>query len=210
VLGTNVITKAFGYLGEMDGVYGETDYPGGYAGNFVGNVKISGRLTKGSGSFKIDHPLDPENKYLQHSFVESPDMMNIYNGCVTLNQDGQATVELPEWFEALNKDFRYQLTCIGSFAPVYIAEKISNNCFKISGGKDGMEVSWQITGIRRDPFADKNRIVVEEDKSVEEKGYYLHPEAYGLPKEKSIEAVRNPQLNKIMELAKKQMDRNYN
>lgn len=209
VMGLNALTEAFGALGQVDGVYGECPV-GGYAGYFLGNVKISGKLTKGSGSFKIDHPLDPENKYLQHSFVESPDMMNIYNGSVTLNQDGQATVELPSWFEALNKDFRYQLTCIGGFAPVYIAEKISNNCFKISGGKGGMEVSWQVTGIRRDPYADKNRIVVEEDKSLEEKGYYLHPEAYGLPREKSIETVRNPQLHQILELAKKQIDRNYN
>lgn len=209
VMGANAITEAFGYLGHLDGVYGKYPGTGGFAGNFEGNVKITGRLTKGSGSFKIDHPLDPENKYLQHSFVESPDMMNIYNGSVILNQDGQATVELPCWFEALNKDFRYQLTCIGGFAPVYIAQKISDNRFKISGGKGGMEVSWQVTGIRRDPFANKNRIVVEEDKSLEEKGYYLHPEAYGLPREKSIESVRNPQLNQILELAKKQMDRNY-
>ncbi|MGH9844628.1 MAG: hypothetical protein ACREEM_38400 [Blastocatellia bacterium] len=69
-----------------------------------------GTLSKGGGSFKIDHPLDPENKYLYHSFVESPDMMNIYNGVVTLDETGQAEVELPDYFSALNRDFRYQFT----------------------------------------------------------------------------------------------------
>jgi len=140
VQGMNALTEAYGDLGHRDGVFGEC--PGGYAGYFEGAVQITGRLSKGSGSFKIDHPLDPENKYMQHSFVESPDMMNIYNGSVTLDEDGQVTVELPDWFGALNKDFRYQLTCIGCFAPIYIAEKISGNRFKIAGGKPLMEVSW--------------------------------------------------------------------
>src|SRR5262249_22119601 len=113
-----------------------------------GNATISGNLSKGGGSFKIDHPLDPENKYLYHSFFESPDMMNIYNGVAALNRRGEAVIDLPIWFEALNKDFRYQLTCIGGFAPVFVAQEINNNRFKIAGGKAGMKVSWQVTGIR--------------------------------------------------------------
>ena len=60
--------------------------------------------------------LDPANKYLYHSFVESPDMMNVYNGNVVTDKRGMATVVLPEYFEALNSDFRYQLTVIGRFA----------------------------------------------------------------------------------------------
>jgi len=158
----------------------------------LGNMNITGNLSKGSGSFKIDHPLDPANKYLSHSFVESPDMMNIYNGNVVLDAKGQAAVELPNWFEALNKDFRYQLTCIGGFAQIYIAEEISNNHFKISGGSPGLKVSWQVTGIRHDPYAEKHRIPVEEDKRDFERGTYLHPEAYGQPSEKSI-ARGNPE-----------------
>ena len=143
-----------------------------------GDVAIAGNLSKGSGSFKIDHPLDPENKYLSHSFVESPDMMNIYNGNVIMDNDGAAWVELPEWFDALNIDFRYQLTCIGGFAQVYIAEEIVEGRFKIAGGSPGLKVSWQVTGIRNDPFAKMNRIQVEEDKPIEERGTYLHPAAY--------------------------------
>ena len=48
--------------------------------NVAGNLDVTGTISKGGGTFKIDHPLDPTNKYLYHSFVESPDMMNIYNG----------------------------------------------------------------------------------------------------------------------------------
>lgn len=183
------------------GVYGETWSSNGYAGYFQGRVRVTGNLSKGGGSFKIDHPLDPENKYLQHSFVESPDMMNVYNGNVTLDKNGETVVKLPGYFEALNQDFRYQLTCIGGFAPVYVAEEISEDQFKIAGGKRGMKVSWQITGIRHDAYAKANRIMVEEDKAVETRGYYLHPEVYGYGKEKSIDALCNAQVSEIRKVA---------
>jgi hypothetical protein len=154
---------------------------GGFAGYFTGDVKITGNLQKGGGSFKIDHPLDPANKYLYHSFVESPDMKNIYDGVIVLNDNGEAEIELPDWFGALNKDFRYQLTAIGAPGPnLYIAEEISdvtsdsnNNSsirFKIAGGTPGMKVSWNITGIRKDPSANAHRIQVEEDKPDKERG----------------------------------------
>jgi hypothetical protein len=156
------------------------------AGLFVGDVVVTGWLSKGAGCFKIDHPLDPENKYLYHSFVESPDMMNVYNGNVLLDSQGEAVVELPDYFDAVNQDFRYQLTCIGQFAPVYVAQEISRNSFKIAGGEPGMTVSWQVTGIRRDPYAEANRIQVEVEKSPEEQGKYLHPELYGLGQEYGI------------------------
>ena len=151
------------------------------AADFFGPVNCHDALTKPIGSFKIDHPLDPENKYLFHSFVESPDMMNIYNGNATLDARGEAWVELPHWFEALNKDFRYQLTCIGGFAPVYIAEKISGNRFKIAGGSAELEVSWQVTGVRHDAYADAHRIQVEQEKKPEDRGKYLYPKELGRP-----------------------------
>jgi len=167
--------------GSNIGVYGVADSAtANYAGVFYGNVKVYGTLSKGGGSFIIDHPLDPENKYLYHSFVESPDMMNVYNGNVLLDANGEAVIQLPDYFEALNRDFRYQLTCIGGFAPVYISQKISGNQFTIAGGQPGMEVSWQVTGIRHDKFAEGNRIQVEVDKTADERGKYLHPRAYGL------------------------------
>ena len=183
------------------GVYGISST--GYAGFFQGNVHITGSLSKGSGSFKIDHPLDPENKYLQHSFVESPDMMNVYNGNVVLDKKGGALIKLPEYFEVLNVDFRYQLTCIGGFAPVYIAEEISNNHFKIAGGKADMKISWQVTGIRQDAFAKANRIVVEQAKSIEERGYYLYPAAYGFGEDKSITHLQNQRTGPVTQVARK-------
>lgn len=149
----------------------------------IGDVRITGNLSKGSGSFTIDHPLDPQNKLLSHSFVESPDMMNVYNGNVSLDANGEAWIELPEWFSVLNKDFRYQLTAIGGFAPIYIAEKIEGNRFKIAGGNPSLEVSWQVTGIRNDPYAQAHRIQVEKEKSASERGSYLHPDAYGQDKQ---------------------------
>ena len=156
------------------------------AGRFEGDVDVTGTLTKGGGSFLIDHPLDPENKTLSHSFVESPDMMNIYNGNVVLDDSGEAWVTLPEWFDALNRDFRYQLTGIGAFAQLYIAEEIEGNRFKIAGGAPGMKVSWMVTGVRQDPWANANRIPVESDKHPELKGRFVHPAAYGQPPESAL------------------------
>jgi len=162
---------------------GSTNYAGYFSSGDVkvnNNLDVDGTLTKGGGSFKIDHPLDPQNKYLQHSFVESPDMMNVYNGNVVLDRTGAAVVDLPEYFQMLNRDFRYQLTAIGAPGPnLYVAEKISRNRFKIAGGTPGMEVSWQVTGIRQDPWANANRIPVESDKPEALRGTYIHATLYG-------------------------------
>ncbi len=164
-----------------------TNLGGGPAGRFDGNVlvrgdlEITGNLSKRAGTFKIDHPLDPKNKTLAHSFVESPDMLNIYNGNVTLDADGEAWIELPAWFEALNRDFRYQLTALGAPGPnLHVAQTIAGNRFKIAGGMPRRDVSWQVTGIRHDPYANAHRIRVEEDKTGDARGRYLHPQAYGV------------------------------
>ncbi|HKS39748.1 MAG TPA: hypothetical protein VJX74_03990 [Blastocatellia bacterium] len=163
----------------------------GLAGEFLGDVEISGNLAKGGGSFKIDHPLDPENKYLYHSFVESPDMMNIYNGNITTDANGDAIVTLPDWFQALNKDFRYQLTVVGIFAQAIVAEKMKDNRFAIKTSAPGVEVSWQVTGIRKDAYANKHRIPVEEIKPERERGFYLHPDAFNKPEERGIKWSRH-------------------
>lgn len=135
----------------------------------TGNFVVNGTLSKAGGGFKIDHPLDPVHKYLNHSFVESPDMKNIYEGTATLDDNGEAEVRMPDYFEALNRDFRYHLTCIGEHAPVFISLKIQANAFRIAGGRPGMRVSWMVAGIRHDAYANTHRIQVEEEKSAAEK-----------------------------------------
>jgi hypothetical protein len=191
VYGENIGT-GFGVAGRSNGdgdaVFGDNINGAGRAGYFNGNVRVQGSLSKAAGSFEIDHPLDPANKYLYHSFVESPDMMNVYNGNVNLDANGEAEVKMPDYFEALNRDFRYQLTAIGAPGPnLYVAEEINNNSFKIAGGKAGSKVSWQVTGIRHDPYAEQNRIPVEKDKTGDDKGKYLHPEIYDLPQTDRID-----------------------
>lgn len=186
----------------------------GLAGDFIGNVQIeqgdlhvSGNLSKGGGSFKIDHPLDPENKYLYHSFVESPDMMNIYNGTITTDTNGEATVTLPDWLEALNQDFRYQLTVIGIFAQAIVAQEIKGNRFVVKTNAPNVKVSWQVTGIRHDAYANKHRIPVEEQKSDEERGLFLHPDAFNQPEEKSVVMVRHPEISRRIKEASEKAQR---
>ena len=163
---------------------------------------------RSGGSFKIDHPLDPANKYLYHSFVESPDMMNIYNGNVTTDAAGQAVVNLPDWFEALNRDFRYQLTVMGQFAQAIVASEMANHQFTIKTDKPNVEVSWQVTGIRHDAWANAHRIPVEESEPEQERGFYLHPELYGAPAEKGVLWARDPQAMKQWNEARKRLARN--
>ena len=165
----------------------------GLAGKFTGNVQVTGTLSAAFKNFKIDHPLDPENKYLYHVSVESPDMKNIYDGNVSTDENGQATVTMPDYFEALNRDFRYQLTVIGTFAQAIVAEKIKGNRFVVRTKAPNVEVSWQVTGIRQDAFANKNRIPVEEIKPDVERGYYLHPEAFDQPEERNVNWARDPE-----------------
>jgi len=112
--------------------------------------------------------------------------MNVYNGNAKLDAKGEATVELPAWFEALNRDVRYQLTPIGAFSPLYIKSGVKGNRFAIAGGSAGQEVSWQVTGIRKDAYAEAHRIPVEVKKTGKEKGRYLHPKEHGKPEAKGI------------------------
>lgn len=176
------------------GIYGTTLGTAGtnWAGYFAGNINVTGTVVKSMDEIKIDHPIDPENKFLSHSNITSNERMNVYNGNVILDKEGKAMVTMPNWFESINTDFRYQLTAIGAPGPnLYISKKVSGNTFEISGGKENMEVSWMITGIRNDVYAKENPIEVEKEKDSIEKGYYLHPETYGLPTERGIEFQHN-------------------
>ena len=161
----------------------------GYAGYFTGRVTVQGNFSvTGSKAFQIDHPLDPANKYLYHFAVESPEVRNQYQGVVTLDAAGQAVVALPDYFDALNADdgITYQLTCIGGYAPVYIATEVQGSSFTIGGGTPGLKVSWQITALRDDPYLRANRLAAEVQKVPADRGKYLYPQGYGKSADQSI------------------------
>jgi hypothetical protein len=115
--------------------------------------------------------------------------MNVYNGNVTTDRRGFAEITLPDYFDALNRDFRYQLTVIGQFAKAIVAKEISHNRFTIRTNRPGVKVSWQVTGIRQDAYANAHRIPVEVEKPPQEQGKYLHPELFGAPREAQVGGV---------------------
>ena len=175
-----------GVFGVSNGT-GVLGWGGSQAGLFIGDVQITGNLSKAGGGFEIDHPLDPANKYLRHSFVESPEMKNVYDGIAVCDAKGEAVVKLPAWLGSLNSDFRYQLTAIGKAAPnLFIAAPIKDNRFKIGGGSSKLKVSWQVTGVRQDAWAKANRLVAEAKKTGAQRGRYLHPEVHGKGPERGI------------------------
>ena len=162
---------------------GEGDW---YAGYSVGNVRLTGSLSKGSGSFLIDHPLDPENKLLRHNFIESPENLVVYRGKAKLNTNGEILVTLPEYFKALTKENEatVMLTSIGKpFLTGYEWED-DFMAFKIYGEPE-REVSWWVSADRDDPVIRKLARPVEEEKSLDnpycDKGKLIYPEAYGYP-----------------------------
>jgi trimeric autotransporter adhesin len=178
----------------------------GYAGNFTGDVFISGTLNNQSPELKMDDPLDPANKYLVHASVGSSEMKNMYDGTVTTDSLGHATVQLPGWFQVLNSDFRYQLTVIGQFAQAIVAREIENNQFEIRTSAPGVKVSWQVTGVRQDAYAKAHPLVVEQEKLTRMRGFYIRPELYGAPAEKQIEWARHPHMmQKIKEAQARQL-----
>jgi hypothetical protein len=183
----------------------------GAAAILIGAVEVNGNFSVtggGTKNFKIDHPLDPENKYLYHAAIESSEVLNIYSGNATTDGNGDALVTLPDWFEAVNRDYRYQLTVVGTFAQAIVADEVKNNQFKIKTNAAGVKVSWQVTGIRSDAAIRNRPFKVEEDKLQSERGYYLAPEAYGQSEERGIEWARNPQM--MQQLKRQRMEAHQN
>ncbi len=189
VSGMNLDSQTYGYIG--------TDL---YAGEFSGDVAIDGDLIVTGAvngaikNFVIDHPLEPETKLLYHASVESAEMLNVYSGNAVLDANGEVLVRLPEYFEAANEDARFQLTCIGGWAPVYIADGVKDNAFRIAGGKPGMKISWQVTGVRADAWAKAHPMHPVVEKSAADKGTYLAPEVFGAPADKGTTYARRQQM----------------
>ena len=185
-------------LGQGDGVYATSPSIGLYArgsawaGYFQGNIHVTGNSSAGAASYEIDDPTDPQTKTLSQSFVASPDMMNIYNGNVTTDANGDATITMPDWFDSLNSDFRYQLTPVGQFAQAMVSSEMKDNKFSIKTDKPNVKVSWQVTGIRQDAYANAHRTPVEQTKTGDEQGKYLHPTESGQPESMGVDYGKNP------------------
>jgi hypothetical protein len=181
---------AVGNGGTKYGVYGRASGSGtNWGGYFLGDVHVTGNLSaSGAKPFRIDHPLDPESKYLYHYALESPEVLNLYRGTVVLDAGGEGWTALPSYFQSINRDFTYQLTAVGAPMPnLHVAKKIAGTTFKISGGVPGKEVSWQVTCRRDDPYVRKHGAPVEVEKPELERGFYQHPELYGQPEDRGID-----------------------
>lgn len=194
-----VSTNGDGVFGEASAAsksafYGINSNPSGYAAYLSGNVQVNGDLNvTGTKNFLIDHPLDPENRTLVHAAVESSEVLNVYSGNVVTDEDGRAVVELPEWFGAVNTDFRYQLTVIGRFAQAIVEEEIAGNRFAIRTNMANVKVSWQVTARRIDAWMRAHPFEAERDKPDAERGMYLSPREHGQPDEKGAGLARRPE-----------------
>ena len=182
-LGNGIGVGGSGYYG----VVGEDMYAGSVTGAY--GVLSSGNLgATGTKTFLIDHPTDPDNKILRHFSIESNEVLNVYRGTTAFDANGEAVIQLPDYFDAINKNPSYQLTPIGAPAQLYIKKKIQNNNFVVAGGQPGMEVSWIVTAERNDAYLQKypeqkNTVILKREN---QRGKYFMPELFGLPKEKSI------------------------
>jgi hypothetical protein len=182
VSGVGVSGWAAATTGTNYGVYGVSNSPEGFGVYAQGDMGASGLK-----SFRIDHPLRPETHYLLHYCTEAPEPLNAYSGVTTLDARGEAWVELPDYFEAINRDPRYTLTPIGAPMPnLHVAVEIQGNRFKIAGGAPGKRVSWRVEAVRNDPYVQRRGFQAEREKPREHQGKYLHPELYGQPKERAI------------------------
>lgn len=200
VKGTSVGTYGNGVAGLASGtfgvgVFGSVSGSATWAGYFYGDVTVFGSIYKSGGGFIIDHPLDPENKSLVHSFVESSERKTIYDGVAEADSSGEVVIQMPTWFEALNRDIRYQLTSVGAPAPnLCIKDELSGGRFVIGGAAPGGKVCWQVTGTRRDLWALANPLVAEVDKPSEERGLFRHPALFGQSESKGIAWRRQEKL----------------
>jgi len=188
--GTAILGVATSTRGANAGVQGTTDSLNRGFGVF--SVGDSGAT--GAKLFRIDHPFDPANLYLNHFSAEGPEPYNIYQGTAVLDQNGSGLASLPDYFEAINRDFHYQLTSIGAPSPnLHVAAEIENNTFLIAGGAPGVKVSWTVTAVRNDRYMQAYAKPTVEDKE-ESRGTYLHPELYGQPKSQSVmHEMRRPE-----------------
>ncbi|MDZ4846128.1 MAG: hypothetical protein SH857_11325, partial [Chitinophagales bacterium] len=222
VLGTNLGATRNGTFDNpgvegqgFTGVLGQTNTPnvgfgvlsGGDIGA-TGDIIAAGNVTAGGFKpFRIDYPLDPANKFLFHFAIESDEVLNLYRGTIPLDANGEAVIELPVYFESVNKNYSYQLTPIGASTPgLFVKSEIQNQQFIIAGGQPGQKISWQVTAERNDPYTANHpeKKLAIQDKAPHQVGKYVHPEEYGKTMEDAIISIKNKPLESILKLNDKQ------
>jgi hypothetical protein len=178
------------------GIKAITSSAAGWAGYFEGRVFVNGAFSaSGTKAFQIDHPLTPETHYLNHFCAEGPEPYNLYRGNVTTDAQGYAVVQLPDYFEAVNRDPTYHLTVIDSsddFILAKVVREIQNNRFVIRTSKPFVKVSWEVKAIRNDLWVQRYGYQTEQEKEDNLKGKYLNPELYGQPKERGVHQHPEP------------------
>jgi len=194
VYGSSSSATGYGTFGENStiggiGAYGQASAASGNGVGVLGfmgstggyGVFASGDLGASGGKFfVIDHPMDPENKILKHACIESNEILNVYRGNVNLDQNGEATVSLPNYFTTLNINYSYNLTPIGAPTVMYVIEEVNQDgTFKIAGGNPGQKISWNVYAERNDPGVSAKSKTMEVEKEDHLKGKYINPEAYG-------------------------------
>ena len=147
-----------------------------------GNAEFYGTVSKASGSFKIDHPLEnkSETHNLVHSFIEGPQADLIYRGKVTLI-DGEATVNIDTVSNMTEGTFSALCTSIQCFTTnehgwTPIKGSVTGNILTITANDESCndEISWIVIGERKDKhmleteWTDENgKVIVEPEKVLE-------------------------------------------
>jgi len=187
--GRGVYGFASATTGTTYGVFGGNSIasPFGFAVFAQGDLAATGLK-----SFRIDHPFDPENKYLLHYAAESPMPQNFYVGNVVTDGNGYAWVELPDYFAAINANFKYQLTVVDDadsdgFVMAKVSKEISGNRFQVRTSAPNIKVSWEIKADRNDLYVRYKKPKDVVAKEGLERGTYQHPELYGQPPEKGMD-----------------------
>ncbi|HMS56283.1 MAG TPA: hypothetical protein PKA27_12865 [Fimbriimonadaceae bacterium] len=178
LIGDSDITSGSGY-----GVFGDTDGVG------IAVYASGSFAASGGKAFRIDHPMDPENKYLFHYCTEGPEPLLEYSGTITTSASGYAWVELPEYFAEINRDLRYQLTVVdqtGEFTMAIVSKKVQNNRFQIRTSRPEVEVCWEVKGVRNDAYMRHYGAPVVTDKADNERGLFEHPELYGYGRDRAF------------------------
>lgn len=142
-----------------------------------GNAWVRGTLTKGGGSFRIDHPL-PEKKdthYLYHSFIEGPKADLIYRGKINLI-NGIATVNIDEvstmtegTFELLTRDVQCFVNNINGWD--LVRGNVVGNILTIESQNPNStdQISWMVVAERNDEWFRDSEMTDENGNTIVEK-----------------------------------------